>query len=177
MNEHDQYEKDAVRTLKRKGVLEDVLHATMGMVGEIGEYGELGIHQRDQRIGEIGDCFWYAAVLAHSLNRPFSLVMEDAHLDHVPWIDTVIAACRLTDIVKKSWFYGKELPYVEVLKELVTYCSGLRNLCREMEVTVREVQDINIKKLRARYPDKYEDHLAINRDYERESLAAGVKIQ
>ena len=78
---------------------------------------------------------------------------------------------------EKSWFYGKELPYVEVLKELVTYCSGLRNLCREMEVTVREVQDINIKKLRARYPDKYEDHLAINRDYERESLAAGVKIQ
>ena len=183
----DQYQQLAIRTMKDDPHLMKVLHCTMGMVGEAGEFAELPYDEEDKRIGEIGDCMWYAANLAHTMGWNLSSILQavgryskntvDDLVKHTSETRAMLWSARLNDIVKKSVFYGKELPVEEVRKCLACYMSAVLDMASKMSVMPLVAAELNIKKLSARYPDLAfnADH-AINRDYEVESKAAGIQI-
>jgi NTP pyrophosphatase (non-canonical NTP hydrolase) len=84
----------------------------------------------------------------------------------------VTEAGEFQDALKKHFFYGKELDLVNLKEEIgdcLWYCAvALDALGTDFEA----VMQTNINKLNARYPEKFSEDQAINRDVaaEREIL-------
>jgi len=77
-------------------------------------------------------------------------------------------AGELLDAIKRSVYYGEALDrtnLIEELGDLEWYMAVLRDA---LDVSQEQVQRINIDKLRARYPEKFTDTHALNRDLDRE---------
>ena len=108
---------------------------------------------------------------------------HNGHLSNV--IDLLLEkAARALDAFKKHYFYKQELDHrhvvimsnlcVDILKWIIM-TSYL-----ETEVTVytlQEIMEANIKKLKARYAEKFTTEESEKRDYEKESEAAGMAVK
>jgi NTP pyrophosphatase (non-canonical NTP hydrolase) len=97
---------------------------------------------------------------------------------------------ELVDIMKKHIFYGKPIDVVHMLEEsgdMMWYFAIIMRLISKLaseEIDVYEngeyvffkMLQANIDKLRVRYPDKFTEHNALNRDLdaEREVLSDGT---
>lgn len=77
-------------------------------------------------------------------------------------------AGELLDAVKRHVFYGKPLDRVNVMEEAGDILWYLAIVCDVCGCTFKELQDMNIAKLMARYPEKYTDTEALNRDLDNE---------
>lgn len=81
-------------------------------------------------------------------------------------------AAELLDMLKKHVFYGKPLDLVNAKEEVGDqqwYCGLMIDI---LQTTFDEVLTVNIEKLQARYPEKFSEEKAINRnlDVERQIL-------
>lgn len=174
------YQELALRTVKPDNFLQSVLHCVMGMAGEIGEYREVPHDNQGTRIGEIGDCMWYSAILSKVLGFPLQEIVDVANNKPRPSNGSdaaVIHAARLIDLVKKAVFYGKPLNTMATMNELVDYFSSILSICDSMAISPLHVGLVNIKKLAERYKDgRFDAGHAINRDYQAESDATGIQI-
>lgn len=108
---------------------------------------------------------------------------HNGHLSNV--IDILLEkAARALDAFKKHYFYKQELDHrhvvvmsnlcVDILKWIIM-TSYL-----ETEVTtytLKEIMEANIKKLKARYAEKFTTEESEKRDYEKESEAAGIAVK
>ena len=76
----------------------------------------------------------------------------------------VTEAAELLDMLKKHIFYGKILDLINAKEEIgdSQWYSGLG--IDIIGTTFNEVLTINIEKLRARYPEKFTEEAAINRN-------------
>ena len=108
---------------------------------------------------------------------------HNGHLSNI--IDLLLEkSARALDAFKKHYFYKQELDHRHVVV--------MSNLCAdilkwiimtsylETEVTVytlKEIMEANIKKLKARYAEKFTTEESENRDYEKESEAAGMAVK
>ena len=177
----DQYQTLAVKTLKKDDYVRTLLHCVMGMVGEAGELIQLHHTNTEERIGEVGDCMWYAACLAYTLDLKFDIVMVAAKMYRpdkcIADVQLLIHGCAMTDLLKKTVFYGKTLDTGALTAMLHKYVNGLQRVCWNLGFAPLSVAKINIKKLEARYGGgAFDAEKAIARDYAAESLAAGIKI-
>lgn len=79
---------------------------------------------------------------------------------------------ELMDQFKRHIYYGKPLDVVNIKEELGDKMWYIMNLCRLLDLNLEEIMDININKLRVRFPDKFTNEAALNRnlDAERETL-------
>ena len=84
----------------------------------------------------------------------------------------VTEAGELADVIKKEAFYGRKPDKWKLLEELGDCRWYEELLCDELDVTMEEVKEMNIKKLKERYPDQFDDVEV--RDYEAEQRAAEV---
>ena len=87
----------------------------------------------------------------------------------------VTEAGELQDALKKHYFYGKELDKTNVKEEvgdLLWYCAII---LESLDTDFESVMQTNIDKLKARYPNKFTEESAVNRDLnkEREILENG----
>lgn len=108
---------------------------------------------------------------------------HNGHLSNV--LDLLLEkAARALDAFKKHYFYKQELDHRHVIV--------MSNLCvdilkwiimtsyLETEVTtytLQEIMEANIKKLKARYAEKFTTEESENRNYEKESEAAGIAVK
>lgn len=80
----------------------------------------------------------------------------------------VTESAEFADMLKKHLFYGKPLDEVNLSEEIADnlwYCAmALRALGTDFET----VMERNIAKLKARYPEKFTEELAENRNLEKE---------
>lgn len=77
-------------------------------------------------------------------------------------------ANELVDQMKKVIFYGKGLDSVNLVEELGDLLFYAAIICRELNVTMEQVAEINLAKLRKRYPDAFSNENAIHRDLDAE---------
>lgn len=78
---------------------------------------------------------------------------------------------EILDALKKFAFYNKPLDRVNIIEELgdiMWYCAILAD---ELGVTFEEIMDKNIRKLKKRYPEKFDTELAVERNLEEERRA------
>jgi NTP pyrophosphatase (non-canonical NTP hydrolase) len=75
---------------------------------------------------------------------------------------------ELLDMLKKHIFYGKPLDLTNAKEEVgdSMWYAGL--VIDVLKTTFDEVLTVNIAKLQARYPEKFTEHHATNRDLETE---------
>src|SRR5574343_434345 len=89
----------------------------------------------------------------------------------------VTEAAELADVIKKRHAYGKRIDIVNLREEAGDVLWYLPLLCRALGTTMEDVAQLNIDKLRKRYPDKFTEAHALNRDLdaERAVLEGGAK--
>lgn len=172
-------------------------HAVIGIAGEIGELCELygGINgTTDQYTLELGDLLWYMALGANAtgihLGDIFGERVDPGEKRGMTAYLRIasIQLGKLASLVQKWIYYGKaykhaegqaanELP--EELRQLIIDCyrrlAGVVVACALFFGTdVVSIATANIRKLQARYPDKYTDWHAAeeNRDRAKEDRVA-----
>lgn len=84
----------------------------------------------------------------------------------------VTESSEIADVYKKYIAYGKPLDDVNIKEELGDLLFFIEGLMYFKGWNIEEVRAMNIEKLKTRYPDKYNDFRALNRDLnkERETL-------
>lgn len=102
-----------------------------------------------------------AAMIARSSNPDF------IRLEHAAY-GLAGEVGELIDALKKHKFYGKDLDFTNLLEEGGDLLWYIALLCNTLNVDMQHVMDKNIKKLKARFPDKYNQHDVLNRDLDAE---------
>lgn len=77
-------------------------------------------------------------------------------------------AGELMDAFKRKMFYGKELDVVNLKEEMGDIMWYMAILMRELDLDFHEILQLNIDKLRARFPDKFTEFDALNRNLDKE---------
>jgi NTP pyrophosphatase (non-canonical NTP hydrolase) len=77
-------------------------------------------------------------------------------------------AGELLDAFKRKLFYGKGLDVVNIKEEVGDIMWYVAILLRELDLDFEDILDLNIKKLRARFPDKFTESDALNRNLDQE---------
>jgi NTP pyrophosphatase (non-canonical NTP hydrolase) len=82
---------------------------------------------------------------------------------------------ELTDIFKKSLAYGKEIDWVNVEEEIGDIMFYIASFCRINGLDLENIIKTNVLKLESRYPEKFTEYHATNRDllHERKILEKG----
>jgi NTP pyrophosphatase (non-canonical NTP hydrolase) len=75
---------------------------------------------------------------------------------------------EFTDMLKKHIFYGKPLDVVNLKEELFDTTWYMAIALDVLEGSFEAGFERNIEKLKARYPDKFTEELAENRDLDKE---------
>jgi hypothetical protein len=157
---------------------ERLLHAAMGLVTETGELYELTSEQHE--LEELGDICWYLALAYDVLGLDWDAdkIVDDESQVTLrganPLESLTIYSSELLDMLKKNIFYGKPLD-MEVVISLVSNMKLALIVGTDMNDSCPhyfdEVVDANIKKLQKRYPEKFSEEAAINRDVKAEYAA------
>ena len=148
----------------------DLLHATLGMCDEQFEYQQA---QSWLNAGEeLGDLCWFIALAAHSLDcDPFA--GSETFLTFQPDAPLLMPAiAEFVGAVKKTYAYGKPLDKARLrwlLHAMVARIAALGET--KVQRTLDELLAANIEKLRARFPDKFDEQLAIERNVKQEAAA------
>jgi NTP pyrophosphatase (non-canonical NTP hydrolase) len=79
---------------------------------------------------------------------------------------------ELIDIFKKDMAYKKEVDWINVNEEIGDLMFYIAGFCRINYLDLEKIIETNVAKLEARYPEKFTEHHAKNRDllHEREIL-------
>lgn len=92
------------------------------------------------------------------------LLLDNIHM--VLGIQT--EASEIADVFKKNIAYKKEIDLVNIKEEIGDIMWYIANMCNINGWDLREILDINIKKLQTRYPEKFTTEKALNRNLEKE---------
>lgn len=77
-------------------------------------------------------------------------------------------AGELLDAYKKNFAYKKPLDKTNIGEEIGDIFWYIFNLCRMFDIDPEDILENNIKKLKARYPEKFTEENAVNRNLDRE---------
>jgi NTP pyrophosphatase (non-canonical NTP hydrolase) len=129
-----------------------------------------------QRLASVTECDQTRS-LARMANLCFSRTkdLEPAQLRQIRLNHGVLGLMgevgELAAALERWVYYGKELDEDNVAEEMGDCLWYLAELCNALGVSMGRVMEANIAKLRARYPEKYTDEAASNRDLEAEKKA------
>ena len=191
-----EYQKLALRTMANLGDIRlDLSHMVMGLGTELSELIES--KTMVNRLEEVGDQFWYLAgycsVRGLSLEdvKRVANTMEHVNVDinidldaiEIPttniyqlkvYLNLVSNISKLQDIIKKYVAYGKEINESEELLLLARIYDCLLSYGFIMaDEMLENLLQRNIDKLRVRYPQKFQEHLALNRNLNEEYKVLG----
>lgn len=172
-----QSEKGTLQTLDR------INHAIFGMAGEIGECIDcikkviFHGHKYDSRIflNELGDFLWYCTLFAicyekkHEVNLSYfkndlidmskhDVKSENYGRSHLFGILTDVAGITVT-LNKEEMF--TEYILVGLIEEIY---YNIEALCYINGINLYDLMDINVKKIRKRYPNGFDPSRSINRE-------------
>lgn len=80
-------------------------------------------------------------------------------------------AGEIQNVIKKAIFYKRPIKKWDLVEEIGDMFWYLGLLCRTLDISFEEVMEMNIKKLRQRYPEKFTMEAEQNRDYKKEQEA------
>ena len=171
------YQEDAKRTSVDLGDLKlNLSHMVLGIISELEEYNKAMVEgDMVNAREELADMCWYLANycnfrgfdLEDIIGNPNSLSFDlEKWEENVPLFFTF--SSRLSDYVKKYIAYNKPLDEKLEKKtiEAIAYSLTLDDNYFDFEVDLKK----NIDKLKQRYPEKFTEENALNRDLKAERL-------
>ena len=168
----EQYVKDALRTEQHSDKRQ--LHSKMGIQTECGEaidtlkrhifYGKEIDYINLQE--EIGDIMWYIALaIADKPNEKHELTFM--------W-DRGMCPTSQDELVLNLYYHLNQILKVQqvmTINQIREYLYHTDAMCHLLGVSLEEVCRMNINKLKTRYPEKFTEEAALNRDLNAERKA------
>jgi NTP pyrophosphatase (non-canonical NTP hydrolase) len=116
----------------------------------------------------------YQGKAARTLAKIDGNILDDLHM--ILGMQTEVA--EIADVYKKCIAYKKPIDYVNIKEELGDVMWYIANLCNMHGWDLRDILDTNIAKLEARYPEKFTEEQALNRNLsvERQILEGIVPV-
>lgn len=183
----NEYQKEALRTANPE--CRDIVNVALGLCGEASEFSCLLLfddcNDDDSVLAkELGDLCWYVSVGSFVLNRDLSeiagtierkdypspndyqkTVMKYFDKDKYFTCARVMELCgEFADVVKKHTFQGHELNVHKLYEILCLILHGIAALFDFIGYTFEEGLQMNVDKLRKRYPNGFETEKSINRE-------------
>ena len=159
-----------------------LLHGCIGLAGEAGELAEAlskwlndgAALDRTNLIEELGDCEWYCAEIQYALGQSIMTTPHTTCYLAYSHQQLVVQTGVLMTVIQRWLYYGKGLDVDKVVQAVGHILGYVCEIASRIEVTISEVREKNIAKLRARYPEKFTEELAAeenrNRAAERQVL-------
>ena len=148
-----EYVNLAKRTMKVDMSNDDL---EMGIIGEFGEFVDVikkvlfhKHNENDKMIKEAGDFLWYYLIYCERKCFEVSYIKYNSNINIMLNI--------------KYMFHNIDLLLLERGFDPSSIYSCMIDILNHYDISILEVFDANIEKLKLRYPDKYEDQLSINR--------------
>ena len=154
----------------------DLLHATLGMCDEHFEY-----HMARSwlnAVEELGDFCWFIALASNALGaKPFD--EWELFLDRSPEAALLQEAlAEFVGLVKKAYAYGAPLDEPRLTGLLYVMAGRIAKIAiSKGKINPDDLLAANIKKLKARFPAKFEQELALVRDIKQEAAAMRSELQ
>lgn len=165
----EQFKIECKRTCPSLGGGEkmDLAHMVLGMNTEIVELKE-ALNEEDfiNVLEEISDIFWYGCNYLTFRNLHIPSQRKAYSTNFIGSLYDEVS--KLQDLVKKHVAYNKPINEDLEYKYLTNIFELLFGLCDNYVLDVETGLERNIAKLKKRFPDKFDENLAINRDVEAE---------
>lgn len=169
------YQINARRTCPDMGSIhQNLAHMGLGLTSELSEL-EDAMESGDivNYTEEIADVKWYAANWCTFRGYDLSQFDTEISDDEVEQFKSLSWYCaELADLAKKLFAYRKEIPQtteLTLLHGLVSVVKLEFEMIEEISgITLEQALQNNIDKLKVRYPDKFSEECAINRNLEAE---------
>jgi len=168
------YKKEAQRTMARLGELvHDSIHMTIGMNTECTEILE-AFKKPDfdfvNLVEEVGDLMWYVANYSklHDLPLSETLVSLPIKTAKERLEEIIICVGNLQDLDKKLFAYKKPYDANKQFGFFIHLNNLILSFCQITNIDFNKALKINIEKLRARYPEKFDVVSAVERDLDAE---------
>lgn len=178
-----QYQEEVKRTNADLG--SKILNSIHMIVGMNSEYNELceAVEKQDKiNISEeLTDIMWYLCNYCNVYDIKLPVIFKfhpsakDISIKH-PIKDLFMKISKLTDIEKKTWVYFKVIENYKRIDLVLAIAISLSNLYYLHDIDPYQSMQNNIDKLRKRFPEKFTEELAENRNLseERESLEKNI---
>jgi hypothetical protein len=169
-----EYQKETTRTLPDLGTEQlNVLHMIMGMNSEFNELYEA---TDDVNKGEeLTDINWYLTnygnVKKYYLAKQFEFRTNLYYyaLEENNYIEMLqVEISKLTDLEKKAFVYKKDIADVVFEEQMVQVAKRLNDCYAAFNIDPFDSMQKNIDKLKARFPEKFTEYHANNRDLKKE---------
>lgn len=170
------YQIETKRTLPELGNMSvNLAHMVMGIFSEFSEYLNAKLSGDDVNLSEeIADMFWYISNYCNLRNYVLSDLWEktesvsDDLRDNITTTKFIFTLSELQDIVKKNLAYNREIDAKKEVVLLISLLLTIRSLWENTNFDLEKSLENNINKLRIRFPDKFSEDLANNRDLKSE---------
>lgn len=193
---YDEYQEGVGRTaapLATK-LLEDI-HYVLGLSTELGEmeiplynliHGDKDLVDTTNLKEEFGDYLWYFASLCNNHNIKLNeLSITTVSIVRVRNYETLIEAltffkyytCEIEDLFKKRLAYNREINEKVLLQYLALVFDSLLYILRALMFNINSIMYNNIYKLKVRFPEKFTDVNANNRDLQSERQALEGEVE
>lgn len=170
-NKLEWYQEQTKRTLPNLG--NDSINLAHMVLGMFSEYSELlDATALNDKVGigeELADKFWYLSNYCNLRGYSLSDLVEDSkHND--PKKSYLFYLSEIQDLVKKKLAYNKDINKTVEYTLLVNYISRLIELVKYHDLDVEVILENNINKLKIRFPDKFTEENAKNRNTKAERV-------
>lgn len=167
------YQGLAMRTCKEMGSTRlNIAHMAIGLNSELHELGD-AIDKNDiiNIAEEIADMYWYLAGVCNQYDIILTEIISDRDEHCKLSLDMEIS--KLNELIKKDIIYDKFADNIALLTDLMVGAvqntvNAITAIEATFDINLKEALLKNIEKLKVRYPDKYTDYNAVNRDLEQE---------
>jgi len=171
------YIQEAIRTesvisLSDIDINTRILHACLGICTESIELlSNKATRDRGNYEEELSDVCWYLAIMHDELKLPFEINCEFFKPDMVINKDIdiyienlIINSSELIDLAKRKIYYKKDFSNDMIQNIMKRIIISINAICYILEFDVNQLLVKNIEKLKRRYPDKFTEFNAVNRD-------------
>lgn len=145
-------------------------HMALGLASELGELANCVGTELKMKVDkvnlleELGDIYWYVSNYSNLRNIPLPenvkiVIEKDLALDLM-----ITSIADLVDLIKRFIAYNKDIEKAKELEIIYNIMCALKMFEEIYDLSGDEIRERNILKLKKRYPDRFSDILAINRD-------------
>ena len=171
----NEYQTQAKRTLARLASdRDDMLHMAMGVTTELAEL--LDIIKKNFAYGkpidlvhvgeEIGDIYWYLANACNIANIKPNQGKSVKYNEGLFWVHTLYDVHTFYDAAQN---YMNDQSCINEIKDVIEWLIiRAEAITKHFNLDRGKILQTNINKLKARYPDKFTQEKAINRDLTKE---------
>lgn len=183
-----EYQKLARRTQNNQLSKEDKFrHAVFGMMAELGEVMNVSIYDKEKEIDEISDLYWFISEAADVMGIKLQVIAEeieaDRKIEYPAPLDELMERLSddsqtrtvgipvtmmlfVSDLAGKAQkqYQGHEVEHAFVREIIKLLMEELELYTSRLDISIPDVLDHNIAKLRKRYPNGFDAERSVHRE-------------